>query len=1223
MLNLDLQQSSDTIGDSSVFCIEIVLEILSQYCRRLFLTISNKVNRIVDNIQRDRHKVFQTISEKRQNNRTITSVLYKEGTTTKVTNKPDEVIKQVRQQGEQLFATKGDRPKTRPEWFSKKYPKINSKQEGLTTPITKEEVIAVVTNLSHNKASSYDDISNEMLKYLPPKGIEVLTEILNRSLNLKKIPKGWKHSRIFMIYKGTGSDMDLNNYRPIALLPVQYKVYTAILNKRLTQVIEKLNLIPPEQNGFRKDKDTASNIRTLQKIIDRALVKSLALHVLYIDLTKAYDSVEHWALLDTLGYFGFDISFCKIIESLLANTTADIITGHGPSEEFNIGRGVRQGDTISPTLFILFLSPLIWHIKDMNIGFKIDNIDIPILAFADDLNLIAESGNNLEKGFKVIKGFCEYNNINMNSNKSAYAWNNDTQHVNKFEWKGKEIENLGDRGYYKYLGIHINLLLQWTKQTQISEEKYKNCIDIICRKMYLTTEQKITLINAVAQASLAYRMETIVFDEKWLDQLDKWTVNKLNHATNMKRNVDSNMWYNYRNLTRLTDLNISRYISTIMDRIIGRKETIAHKVEISNLQASHRGDNPKKKLEKERVPQVNTVLNKIKWKLIDVERSTKEITSDILPEPHRTKENIKTIRILNRKGVKLWDQILFQSEEGPVIYDEDYTLEAAGITKTYIAKYNINKLHQAITGNPTPTFVPLLKHINQESALLEDSTPTGNIESIEDIPLIMGKRSVFTDGSMRKQGREEVATSAAFFGYDNPCNKGFATAGEVNICNAELNAIEYAIEVWPQKTPLHIFADSKAAIYCIKSWPKWTTSRKNKSNCKEVLSRIFNKIENKEINVSIDHVYSHMNRLRYEWERQDEYQRKVTTMKEKYGNDMYTIIEGNDIVDKIATVTPGDPSNKYKLYKGTDRFRIIKENNEPIRGDVGREIKETLKRERETKWLATSSNKYLKAAHSQKDTLEASLWPLSDKEDVNKTLSHIRNFKHKLVSGQLPTRKLEHVIAQQRGYKTTNKTQKWNDLYKIKYETDSCFYCANKNIQVTESREHIFESCPNSKRQEYYDIAAKRILKEVNLHLKEKVTELEWWFPVSNKVVTPQAFGSMGVIPVTFKKSLLNLGITQAKCKEILLTTSKTLLEVIQETWKQRCKDFDEWAKKTYQTVHNKPYTTKTIRKKKDTRETSRYQQNRKQNTKRKARTVSNNTSKRQKINQNYNEPIT
>src|SRR4051794_8215030 len=132
-----------------------------------------------------------------------------------------------------------------------------------------------------------------MLKNLPKEVIKQLVDIMNKAMIEKKIPEEWEHARIYPIYKKTGTEYDPNNYRPIALLSIPYKIYTTIINRRIANTLERFDLLTPEQTGFRKNMDTSLNIATLREIISDSVTNKKPIHTVFIDLSKAYDTIQH------------------------------------------------------------------------------------------------------------------------------------------------------------------------------------------------------------------------------------------------------------------------------------------------------------------------------------------------------------------------------------------------------------------------------------------------------------------------------------------------------------------------------------------------------------------------------------------------------------------------------------------------------------------------------------------------------------------------------------------------------------------------------------------------------------------------------------------------------------------------------------------------------------------------------------------------------------------
>src|SRR3569623_1320230 len=120
--------------------------------------------------------------------------------------------------------------------------------------------------------------------------------------------------------------------------------------------------------------------------------------------------------------------------------------------------------------------------------------------------------------------------------------------------------------------------LKWKQQKEILETNYKILIGCISRKYYMSNKLKVLLVNAVAQATIAYRMDSILIKQKWLNELDEWTVQTLQEKSKLKATANYDIWWNVLKLNKLTQLNIARYTATLTGRILNREDTLASKI---------------------------------------------------------------------------------------------------------------------------------------------------------------------------------------------------------------------------------------------------------------------------------------------------------------------------------------------------------------------------------------------------------------------------------------------------------------------------------------------------------------------------------------------------------------------------------------------------------------------------------------------------------------------
>ena len=182
-----------------------------------------------------------------------------------------------------------------------------------------------------------------------------------------------------------GNDrLELSNWRPITLLNIDYKLLTKTLGQRLKNVLT--SLIHNDQNGFIPGGNIFFSAHTIRDILFYCKKENLDLILLALDYTKAFDSVNFEFIFKTFEIFNFGENFKKWIK-LIFNGGKSCITNNGNlSETFHIERSTRQGDPISPLIFILGLEILFITLRsDENIkGIKMEKNELKLTAYADD-----------------------------------------------------------------------------------------------------------------------------------------------------------------------------------------------------------------------------------------------------------------------------------------------------------------------------------------------------------------------------------------------------------------------------------------------------------------------------------------------------------------------------------------------------------------------------------------------------------------------------------------------------------------------------------------------------------------------------------------------------------------------------------------------------------------------------------------------------------------------
>ena len=258
------------------------------------------------------------------------------------------------------------------------------------------------------------------------------TKFFNVAFSSGIVPDDWTQGFISPIYN-KGDKANPDNYRGITILSYFGKLFTAILNNRLNNYLEEMNLLCEEQAGFRKKYGTTDHIFNLKCLIDLYLFRGKKIFCAFIDYKKAFDSVNRNYPWHKLLQHNIDGKMFKIIHNLYHHAKSCVRLGHMTSEFFHSNVGVRQGENLSPILFSLFLNDLTAFISHayngldnvsemVNLLLGNDEIEVffklYILLYADDTVILAESKEELQSALNALYLYCQTWNLEVNPSKT-------------------------------------------------------------------------------------------------------------------------------------------------------------------------------------------------------------------------------------------------------------------------------------------------------------------------------------------------------------------------------------------------------------------------------------------------------------------------------------------------------------------------------------------------------------------------------------------------------------------------------------------------------------------------------------------------------------------------------------------------------------------------------------------------------------------------------------
>ncbi len=368
------------------------------------------------------------------------------------------------------------------------------------SPCTSDEVSTVIQSLKNGKSCGPNSIPIKLMKILDSHVSVHLATLINESFETGIFPDKLKIAKVIPVFK-KGLTTKKSNYRPISLLSIFSKIFEKIMYKRLYGFLEVHELLFNMQFGFRTGHSTDHALVSLTENIKSSLDNNRFGCGIFVDLQKAFDTVNHDILLHKLEHYGIRGIALNWFKSYLSNRKQFVsVNGHS-SSTCEVACGVPQGSVLGPLLFLIYINDLP---NSSNL--------LSFFLFADDTNIYFESDDltrltkTVNKELKKVKSWLDCNKLALNIEKTNFViFHSPRKKLPALVDLKLGKHNITRKKYVKFLGVLVDEHLSWKYHISELRKKLSRTTGLFFKlRHYIPLSTLLCLYNSLFSSFLNY-----------------------------------------------------------------------------------------------------------------------------------------------------------------------------------------------------------------------------------------------------------------------------------------------------------------------------------------------------------------------------------------------------------------------------------------------------------------------------------------------------------------------------------------------------------------------------------------------------------------------------------------------------------------------------------------------------------------------------------------------